>query len=199
MPRTSILLTTLMLAVLLGSGLPVDAVVIDQSPPYLYHDAVIVDARSMETITIVLREGDSIDITMYITSLAGEPIDIDISIIGPDGKVIQPTQRVEGIFRFSFSAYMSGRYLIQLDNRYSVFTDKLIDIAIAGYAKPEVKVETQTITTTATETVTEIQIKNITVTAPAELQNIRSSPSGFIILAIIFLVAALSFLLGRKS
>jgi len=102
------------------------------------HFGFYVKAKSFESVEFYASKGTTVKIVAYIFDPAGKPIDIDVQIIRPDGSLEYPKTRVAGSFVYIFDAPMSGTYRLVFDNTYSILTDKYVDLAIAGFPRPEV-------------------------------------------------------------
>jgi hypothetical protein len=80
-------------------------------------------------------------------------------IVAPDGREVYPRGRIGGVFKWSFTATQSGRYILEFDNTYSILSPKTIDLAISIEPPP----------TTVTVPTYIVEYRTATVTVPAVL------------------------------
>jgi len=183
------------------------------------HFWLTVKARSFETIEFYASRGTTVKIVAYIFDETGNQVDIDVQIIRPDGSLEYPKTRVtKQPFVYIFDAPMSGTYRVVFDNTYSILTDKYVDLAIAGFPKPQTVTVTRTFerTLTLTETrtatverlltVTETQYKTETrVETKTETATVTTTVevvpgmavAGLAVVAVALLAAILALLLRR--
>jgi len=157
------------------------------------HFGFYVKARSFERVEFYASVGTTVKVIAYIVDSAGNPIDIDVQIIRPDGSLEYPKERVSGVFRYAFEARMSGTYTVVFDNTYSILTDKYVDLAIAGFPQPQ----TVTVIRTLERAVTLTETKTETVTTTVEAVP-GTAIAWLAVIVLAALVAILALLLRRR-
>lgn len=79
------------------------------------------------SIPVDLKKGDQLELS--VTVRRGGNLDIGVRVEGPAGWELVPFQRVQHR-EFTVTANADGRYVIILDNTYSLFTDKLVTLVV---------------------------------------------------------------------
>lgn len=172
-----------------------------------------VNARSYEYVMVKADEGDTIRIsaTIYILftityrCLLTEyrcprtnGSDIDVEIVGPDGKLILLKQRFSSFFNYEFKAYMSGEYRIMFDNTYSDNT-KIIDVAVTVIPRPTTATYTLYLTTTTTKMVTITTTTSITQSLTTTVKEPDWTTTGIIAVVLLVIGFAAGYMVGRPT
>ncbi|KAL1130914.1 hypothetical protein AAG570_012155 [Ranatra chinensis] len=99
---------------------------------------VTVDAHAEECFFERVEQGTKLGLTFEISE--GGFLDIDVKIVGPDGKVIYQGER-ETSGKYTFSAHMPGVYTYCFSNQMSTMTPKVVmfnmDVGEAPKAEPK--------------------------------------------------------------
>eukprot|EP00048_Salpingoeca_helianthica_P013494 m.201576 g.201576 ORF g.201576 m.201576 type:complete len:199 (-) comp15507_c2_seq1:73-669(-) len=89
--------------------------------------AILIDAHAEECYYETARTGTKMSLTFQVAE--GGFLDIDVSIVGPDGKVIYSGER-ETDGKYTFSAHIDGEYKYCFSNAMSTLTTKLVVFSI---------------------------------------------------------------------
>ncbi|XP_050302896.1 transmembrane emp24 domain-containing protein 2 [Anthonomus grandis grandis] len=97
---------------------------------------VTVDAHAEECFFEKVEAGTKLGLTFQIAE--GGFLDIDVRILGPDGKVIYEEER-QTSGKYSFAASYPGVYTFCFSNKMSTMTPKVVmfDVAVGEPPKPE--------------------------------------------------------------
>jgi hypothetical protein len=107
-------------------------------------------AREYRYVDIIVEKDIKVLVWAYIYPSG---TDIYIAIIRPDGSFELIKTRYSGEFTYRFFATMLGTYKILLDNSYSVFTSKTIDLSVVIDPPPHIITLTETRTISKTKIV----------------------------------------------
>lgn len=104
---------------------------------------ITVDAHAEECFFDKVDIGTKMGLTFQISE--GGFLDIDVRIVGPDGKVIYQGER-ETSGKYTFAAHVSGVYTYCFSNQMSTMTPKVVmfDMEIGDAPKSDAKNEEET-------------------------------------------------------
>ncbi|XP_046672512.1 transmembrane emp24 domain-containing protein 2-like isoform X1 [Homalodisca vitripennis] len=119
---------------------------------------ITVDAHAEECFFEKVEIGTKLGLTFEISE--GGFLDIDVKIVGPDGKVIYQGER-ETSGKYTFAAHLPGKYTYCFSNQMSTMTPKVVmfDMEVGDSPKTDVKAEGEE---TADHTKMEEMIKELT-------------------------------------
>jgi hypothetical protein len=141
----------------------VTTVVVARTP--LIHDVFYVRARDFTRYDFEACSGCEVSIVFYVYEDATQDAsDIIFRALAPDGREIYPRTKISRKLAWTFVATQGGRYTLEFDNTYSLFTVKRVDLAIAIMPPPTTVKVTETVyrTTTTTAYITSIITTTIT-------------------------------------
>ncbi|XP_046672513.1 transmembrane emp24 domain-containing protein-like isoform X2 [Homalodisca vitripennis] len=101
---------------------------------------ITVDAHAEECFFEKVEIGTKLGLTFEISE--GGFLDIDVKIVGPDGKVIYQGER-ETSGKYTFAAHLPGKYTYCFSNQMSTMTPKVVmfDMEVGDSPKTDVKAE----------------------------------------------------------
>ncbi|XP_054279768.1 transmembrane emp24 domain-containing protein 2 [Macrosteles quadrilineatus] len=101
---------------------------------------ITVDAHAEECFFDKVEIGTKMGLTFEISE--GGFLDIDVRIVGPDGKVIYQGER-ETSGKYTFAAHLPGKYTYCFSNQMSTMTPKVVmfDMEVGDAPKQDAKAE----------------------------------------------------------